>query len=108
MTGWIGPLTYCLLSSTPSTENPLNRGRPPPTDPPDPSTPPGCEVVLGARTANSLTSPPKVPSGNSLATRPLNVALNSEDSTFTTSAPASTSTTADTSPISSSAVASAT
>ena len=44
-------------------------------------------VVPGAKTANSLTSPPSVFTGSSFATRPLNVAPSSEDSVFTSSAP---------------------
>src|SRR5258708_29369146 len=108
MTGCVGPFTSSLLSSTPSIENPLKRGRVPPIEPPDPSTPPCCVVVPGASTANSLTSPPVVLIGTSCTARPLNVASSVEDSVLTRSAPASTSTVADTEPNSSSIFASAT
>src|ERR1700730_13948956 len=100
MTGWVGPFTSSRLSSMPSTENPLNLGRVPPTEPPEPRTPPCCEVVPGAKTAYSLTSPPSVFTGNSFTTRPLQAAPSSEDSVWTSSEPADTSTTADTSPTS--------
>src|SRR5260370_37588495 len=76
-------------------------------EPPDPKTPPGCVVVPGAKTANSFTSPPSVFTGKSFTTFPLKVAPSSEDSVLTRSAPASTSTTADTSPSSSATFASA-
>src|SRR5580704_15365052 len=98
MTGCEGPLTSRRLSSTPSIEKPLKRRRRPPTEPPEPWTPPCCVVVPGANTANSLTSPPSVLTGRSLTTCPLKVAPSSEDSVLTSSAPASTSTVAETSP----------
>src|SRR5882762_10412821 len=108
MTGCVGPLVSSLLSSTPSIENPLKRGRVPPIEPPEPNTPPCCVVVPGAYTANSLTSPPVVLIGTSCTARPLNVASKVDDSVFTRSAPASTSTVTDTSPSSSSTFDSAT
>src|SRR5260370_5995486 len=107
MTGCVGSFVSTLLSSTPSIENPLNRGRVPPMEPPEPNTPPCCVVVPGAKTANSFTSPPSVFTGKSFTTFPLKVAPSSEDSVLTRSAPASTSTTADTSPSSSATFASA-
>src|SRR6266446_3116514 len=107
MTACVGPFTSRRLSSTPSIENPLNRGRVPPIEPPEPSTPPCCVVVPGAKTANSFTSPPSVFTGKSFTTFSLKVAPSSEDSVLTRSAPASTSTTADTSPSSSATFASA-
>ena len=87
-------------------ENPLNRGRVPPIDPPEPSTPPCCVVVPGAYTEYSFTSPPVVLIGTSCTARPLKVASNAEDSVFTRSAPASTSTVTDTEPSSRSTFAS--
>src|SRR5229473_1151723 len=108
MTGCVGPFTSSRLSSTPSIENPLKRGRVPPIDPPDPSTPPCCVVVPGAKTANSFTSPPKVFRGRSWTACPPKVAPSSEDSVFTSSAPAVTSTTAVASPTSSVVATSAT
>src|SRR5215510_12581105 len=101
MTGCVGPFVSSLLSSTPSIEKPLNRGRNPPIEPPEPSTPPSCVVVPGANTANSFTSPPSVPTGISWTAWSPNVAPSSEDSVFTNSAPAVTSTTAVASPTSS-------
>src|ERR1700739_326987 len=92
----------------PSMLKPLNRGRVPPIDPPEPSTPPCCVVVPGANTANSFTSPPKVLIGISCTALPLNVASRVELSVLTSSAPASTCTTEDTSPNSSVVAASTT
>src|SRR5216684_3304957 len=108
MTGCVGPFVSTLLSSTPSIENPLKRGRVPPIDPPEPSTPPCCVVVPGANTANSFTSPPRVLIGTSCTALPLNVASSVELSVLTSSAPSSTCTTADTSPSSSTVAASTT
>src|SRR5215472_5368140 len=108
MTGCVGPFVSTLLSSTPSMEKPLKRGRVPPIEPPEPSTPPSCVVVPGANTANSLTSPPSVFSGRSWTACSPNVAPSSEDSVFTNSAPAVTSTTSVAPPTSSVAATSAT
>src|SRR5258708_16222935 len=92
MTGCVGPLVSILLSSTPSIVNPLKRGRVPPIEPPDPRTPPTCVVVPGAKTANSLTSPPRVFTGRVFVMRPSMVVLNSEVVVFINSHPASTHT----------------
>src|SRR5215471_19233868 len=108
MTGCVGPFVFTLLSSTPSIEKPLKRGRVPPIEPPEPSTPPCCVVVPGANTENSFTSPPSVFKGRSWTAWSLNVAPSSEDSVFTNSAPAVTSTTDVASPTSSVAATSAT
>src|SRR5882724_2515060 len=98
MTGVAGPFTSVRLSSTPSIVNPLKRGLVPPTDPPEPATPPCCVVVPGANTANSSTEPPTVLIGRSLASLPPNVVSRSDVCVFTRSAPACTSITAATEP----------
>src|SRR4029077_18191587 len=107
ITGCVGPLVSILLSSTPSMVNPLKRGRVPPIEPPEPRTPAVCVVVPGTKTANSLTSPPRVFTGKVFVMRPSIVVLSSEVVVLTNSEPASTSTTAETDPISSGTLASA-
>src|SRR5712692_9761407 len=103
ITGADSPVTLELLLSRPSTVKLLLRGRLPPMAPPVPATPPGCEVVPGARSARLMTlpeTPPPCPRTGLCSKSPLNVLPRFAVWVSTNWAPASTMTVSDTAPTS--------